>query len=158
MEICEIEIGETRTVEFKKELPQDSSKWIKTIVAFANGAGGKLLIGVSNKREIIGIPQDTDIFALRDKISDTMFLEIGDLLRVNFYRPSYSNIKQNDPINDPINLFDLIKQNPSGSYEDYAQKLNVSSATIKRKIAELKAEGKIVRKGSNKNVFWETES
>lgn len=453
MEIVEIERGETRTVEFKKELPQDSSKWIKTIVAFANGAGGKLLIGVSNKREIIGIPQDTDIFALRDKISDTIaqmcepqvlfdiyqesvadkvivvvevfpgndtpyfikslgkengtfirlnattrnadfttldelelrkkrryydelpmselevtdsdieylckdfsaraktkitkdslsnmhliqkienslvatkayaiflgkhdylsriqcarfkgiervhfidkkdfdgplleqidgaykfvlehinmaieingivhdeiyelpiqaireliinavihrnymmnssvqvavyddrveisspgslygsltlqealsgrssirnkilasvceklniiegwgtglkriidfckernvnppeFLEIGDLLRVNFYRPSYRNIKQNDlindPINDPINLFDLIKQNPSGSYEDYAQKLNVSSATIKRKIAELKAEGKIVRKGSNKNGFWETES
>lgn len=453
MEIVEIERGETRTVEFKKELPQDSSKWIKTIVAFANGAGGKLLIGVSNKREIIGIPQDTDIFALRDKISDTIaqmcepqvlfdiyqesvadkvivvvevfpgndtpyfikslgkengtfirlnattrnadfttldelelrkkrryydelpmselevtdsdieylckdfsaraktkitkdslsnmhliqkienslvatkayaiflgkhdylsriqcarfkgiervhfidkkdfdgplleqidgaykfvlehinmaieingivhdeiyelpiqaireliinavihrnymmnssvqvavyddrveisspgslygsltlqealsgrssirnkilasvceklniiegwgtglkriidfckernvnppeFLEIGDLLRVNFYRPSYRKIKQNDPINDlindPINLFDLIKQNPSGSYEDYAQKLNVSSATIKRKIAELKAEGKIVRKGSNKNGFWETES
>ena len=457
MEIVEIERGETRTVEFKKELPQDSSKWIKTVVAFANGAGGKLLIGVSNKREIIGISQDTDIFALRDKISDTIsqmcepqimfdiyqesvkdkvlvvvevfpgndtpyfiksmgkengtfirlnattrnadfttldelelrkkrryydelpmselavtdsdieylckdfsarakttitkesllnmhliqkienslvatkayaiflgkhdylsriqcarfkgtervhfidkkdfdgplleqidgaykfvlehinmaieingivhdeiyelpiqaireliinavihrnymmnssvqvavyddrveisspgslygsltlqealsgrssirnkivasvceklnviegwgtglkriidfckekhvnppdFLEIGDLLRVNFYRPSYSNIKQNDlinapinaPINDPINLFDLIKQNPSGSYEDYAQKLNVSTATIKRKIAELKAEGKIVRIGSNKSGYWETEN
>ena len=40
MEIVEIERGETRTVEFKKELPQDSSKWIKTVVAFANGAGG----------------------------------------------------------------------------------------------------------------------
>ena len=453
MEIVEIERGETRTVEFKKELPQDSSKWIKTVVAFANGAGGKLLIGVSNKREIIGISQDTDIFALRDKISDTIsqmcepqimfdiyqesvkdkvlvvvegfpgndtpyfiksmgkengtfirlnattrnadfttldelelrkkrryydelpmselavtdsdieylckdfsarakttitkesllnmhliqkienslvatkayaiflgkhdylsriqcarfkgtervhfidkkdfdgplleqidgaykfvlehinmaieingivhdeiyelpiqaireliinavihrnymmnssvqvavyddrveisspgslygsltlqealsgrssirnkivasvceklnviegwgtglkriidfckekhvnppdFLEIGDLLRVNFYRPSYSNIKQNDPINDPINapinLFDLIKQNPSGSYEDYAQKLNVSTATIKRKIAELKADGKIVRIGSNKSGYWETEN
>ncbi len=449
MEIVEIERGETRTVEFKKELPQDSSKWIKTVVAFANGAGGKLLIGVSNKREIIGISQDTDIFALRDKISDTIsqmcepqimfdiyqesvkdkvlvvvevfpgndtpyfiksmgkengtfirlnattrnadfttldelelrkkrryydelpmselavtdsdieylckdfsarakttitkesllnmhliqkienslvatkayaiflgkhdylsriqcarfkgtervhfidkkdfdgplleqidgaykfvlehinmaieingivhdeiyelpiqaireliinavihrnymmnssvqvavyddrveisspgslygsltlqealsgrssirnkivasvceklnviegwgtglkriidfckekhvnppdFLEIGDLLRVNFYRPSYSNIKQNDPINDPINLFDLIKQNPSGSYEDYAQKLNVSTATIKRKIAELKAEGKIVRIGSNKSGYWKIDN
>lgn len=449
MENVEIESGETRTIEFKKELPQDSSKWIKTVVAFANGAGGKLLIGVSNKREITGISQDTDIFALRDKISDSIsqmcepqimfdiyqesvndkvlivvevfpgndtpyfikslgkengtfirlnattrnadfttldelelrkkrryydelpmselevtdsdidylckdfsertktqitkesllnmhliqkiennyvatkayaiflgkhdylsriqcarfkgidrvhfidkkdfdgplleqidgaykfvlehinmaieingivhdeiyelpiqaireliinavihrnymmnssvqvavyddrveisspgslygsltlqealsgrssirnkilasvceklniiegwgtglkriidfckernvnppeFLEIGDLLRVNFYRPSYNKIIQNDPINDPtndpINLFDLIKQNPSGSYEDYAQKLNVSSATIKRKIAELKAEGKIVRKGSNKNGHW----
>lgn len=449
MENVEIESGETRTIEFKKELPQDSSKWIKTVVAFANGAGGKLLIGVSNKREITGISQDTDIFALRDKISDAIsqmcepqimfdiyqesvndkvlivvevfpgndtpyfikslgkengtfirlnattrnadfttldelelrkkrryydelpmselevtdsdidylckdfsertktqitkesllnmhliqkiennyvatkayaiflgkhdylsriqcarfkgidrvhfidkkdfdgplleqidgaykfvlehinmaieingivhdeiyelpiqaireliinavihrnymmnssvqvavyddrveisspgslygsltlqealsgrssirnkilasvceklniiegwgtglkriidfckernvnppeFLEIGDLLRVNFYRPSYNKIIQNDPINDPtndpINLFDLIKQNPSGSYEDYAQKLNVSSATIKRKIAELKAEGKIVRKGSNKNGHW----
>ena len=52
MEIVEIERGETRTVEFKKELPQDSSKWIKTVVAFANGAGGKLLIGVSNLDEL----------------------------------------------------------------------------------------------------------
>lgn len=72
MELSEIENGENRTLEFKKELPQDSSKWIKTIVAFANGAGGKLLIGVSNKRETIGISSDTDIFSLRDKISDTI--------------------------------------------------------------------------------------
>lgn len=89
-------------------------------------------------------------------------MEIGDLLRVIFYRPSYSSIKQDDPINDlindPINLFDLIKQNPSGSYEDYAQKLNVSTATIKRKIAELKSEGKIIREGSNKNGFWKAKN
>lgn len=37
MELSEIENGESRTLEFKKELPQDSSKWIKSIVAFANG-------------------------------------------------------------------------------------------------------------------------
>ena len=72
MELNEIKNGESRTLEFKKELSQDSSKWIKTIVAFANGAGGKLLIGVSNKGEVIGIPQETDIFSLRDKISDTI--------------------------------------------------------------------------------------
>ena len=72
MELSEIENGESRTLEFKKELPQDSSKWIKSIVAFANGAGGKMLIGVSNKREVVGISQDTDIFALRDRISDTI--------------------------------------------------------------------------------------
>lgn len=59
---------------------------------------------------------------------------------------------------DPMNLFDLIKQNPSGSYEDYAQKLNVSTATIKRKIGELKSEGKIIREGSNKNGFWKAKN
>ena len=42
MELNEIKNRERRTLEFKKELPQDSSKWIKTIVVFANGAGGKL--------------------------------------------------------------------------------------------------------------------
>ncbi len=60
----------------------------------------------------------------------------------------------NDPIydliNDPINLFDLIKENPNFSYDEYAQKLGVSSATIKRHIRELKNSGKIIRKGSNK--------
>ena len=269
MELNEIKNGESRTLEFKKELPQDSSKWIKTIVAFANGAGGKLLIGVSNKGEVIGIPQETDIFSLRDKISDTigqmcepqiMFdiyqesvvdkvivvvevfpgndtpyyikslgkengtfirlnattrnadfttldelelrkkqryygelpmseLEVTDsdieylcadffsraktqitkekllnmhliqkiensLVATNINDPINDSLKQDDLINDPINLFDLIKQNPNGNYEDYAQILKVSSATIKRKIAESKAEGKIIREGSNKNGYW----
>ena len=42
--------------------------------------------------------------------------------------------KANEPVNDPINLFDLIKENPNFSYDEYAQKLGVSSATIKRHI------------------------
>ena len=38
----EIQNGESRTLEFKKELLAESLKWIKTISAFANGAGGGL--------------------------------------------------------------------------------------------------------------------
>ena len=56
--INEIKAGESKTLEFKEILPDDSSKWIKTIIAFANGAGGKLVIGVNNKREIIGLKDD----------------------------------------------------------------------------------------------------
>ena len=33
----EIQNGESRTLEYKATLPHDSQKWIKTIVAFANG-------------------------------------------------------------------------------------------------------------------------
>ena len=66
--INEIKAGESKTLEFKEILPDDSSKWIKTIIAFANGAGGKLVIGVNNKREIIGLKDD--IFELKDKISN----------------------------------------------------------------------------------------
>ena len=51
----DIQNGESRTLEFKKELPAESLKWIKTIAAFANGAGRRLVIGVSNQHEIIGI-------------------------------------------------------------------------------------------------------
>ena len=68
----EIQQGESRTLEFKAELPSDAEKWVKTVVAFANGAGGKILIGVSDRREIVGISKDTDIFELKDGIADTI--------------------------------------------------------------------------------------
>ncbi len=68
----EIKSGESRTLEFKQELPQDARKWVKTIVAFANGAGGKFVIGVNNQREFVGIPKSVDLFELKDNISDTI--------------------------------------------------------------------------------------
>ena len=40
----EIQNGESRTLEYKATLPHDSQKWIKTIVAFANGAGTNLCL------------------------------------------------------------------------------------------------------------------
>jgi len=45
-------------VEFKREVPRsDDSKlrMMKTVAAFANGAGGSILIGVDDDREIVGI-------------------------------------------------------------------------------------------------------
>ena len=63
-----IKQGESRTLEFKRELP--SSKAIaKTVIAFSNGAGGSIIIGVNNKRHIIGINEE-DILELRDSISN----------------------------------------------------------------------------------------
>ncbi|HEV2523599.1 MAG TPA: RNA-binding domain-containing protein, partial [Gammaproteobacteria bacterium] len=50
---------ESRHLEFKETLPVFASL-IKTCVAFANGAGGKIIIGVADQtREIIGIDEST---------------------------------------------------------------------------------------------------
>lgn len=68
----EILKGESRTLEYKACLPEESVKWIKTVVAFANGAGGKFVLGVNNKREFVGLSKDTDIFELKDTIADTV--------------------------------------------------------------------------------------
>ena len=46
MTIEEIVHGESKNVEFKVTLPKDSEKYTKTIVAFANTQGGKLIFGV----------------------------------------------------------------------------------------------------------------
>ena len=42
----EIFAGESENVEFKSEIPAKSEKYMKTVVAFANGKGGKLIFGV----------------------------------------------------------------------------------------------------------------
>lgn len=67
----EILQGESKKLELKEKLPE-SKKYIKTIIAFANTAGGKLIIGVSDEsKELVGIPEDI-IFSVKDKIADTI--------------------------------------------------------------------------------------
>ena len=52
----EIQGGESKTLELKESLPAKSKKYVKTLVAFANSSGGKLVIGVRDgDREIVGV-------------------------------------------------------------------------------------------------------
>ncbi len=68
----EIRNGESVNIEFKVEIPKKSEKYIKSIVAFANTSGGKVIVGIDDKtREIIGVDKD-DIFKLIDKITNTI--------------------------------------------------------------------------------------
>ena len=63
---------EGRRLEFKATLPERSDL-AKTIIAFANDAGGELYIGVKNNpREISGLPED-DLFATEEQISNIIF-------------------------------------------------------------------------------------
>lgn len=65
----EILKGESKNVEFKRERPQDSTKYMKTIIAFSNGDGGVLVFGVDDKtRKIVGIPQEK-VFSEMDAIT-----------------------------------------------------------------------------------------
>lgn len=66
----EILRGESKTLEFKERMPSNSSI-VKTIIAFSNTSGGKLIIGVSDERNIVGISDD--IFELQDKISSIIY-------------------------------------------------------------------------------------
>ena len=45
----EIKRGESDTLEFKRELPVRERQFLKTVVAFANGKGGRILFGVDNR-------------------------------------------------------------------------------------------------------------
>ena len=41
--------GESKNIEYKVTLPDKSEKYMKTIVAFANMQGGKLIVGIDDK-------------------------------------------------------------------------------------------------------------
>mgnify|MGYP000850568102 FL=1 len=74
MTIEEILAGESKSVEFKVQRPDKSIKYMKSVIAFANGKGGRIVFGVDDKtREVIGIPEDIifqEIDAITNAISD----------------------------------------------------------------------------------------
>ncbi|WP_302795320.1 AlbA family DNA-binding domain-containing protein, partial [Cloacibacillus evryensis] len=41
--------GESKNIEFKSELPKKSERYVKTVIAFANTGGGKLIIGIDDE-------------------------------------------------------------------------------------------------------------
>ena len=64
--------GESRNVEFKETLPPKSLHYLKTVVAFANTLGGKVIIGVEDQtHRVVGIPNDT-IFETMDAITNAI--------------------------------------------------------------------------------------
>lgn len=79
---------ESKVLEFKEALPQNK-QIIKTCVAFANGSGGEIIIGVADKtREIIGVSKKTReiIFeSLNNSIFDSISPQvIPDIFEQNF--------------------------------------------------------------------------
>ncbi len=52
----EILSGESKNIEFKVKLPSNSLKYTKTVIAFANGTGGKIIFGVDDKTREITSP------------------------------------------------------------------------------------------------------
>ncbi len=93
---------EGRKIEFKSALPSNADL-SKTVVAFANDAGGELYIGIKdNPREVTGI-EENDLIQIEEHISNTIhdnctpvilpdisFLKAEDkhLIRVKIYKGS----------------------------------------------------------------------
>ena len=67
----EIAQGETYDLEFKLVPNEERIKYLKTVVAFANGKGGRILFGVANDRTVRGIDNDK-VFAEKDAIVNSI--------------------------------------------------------------------------------------
>lgn len=68
----EILNGENKNIEYKRELPSKSDKYIKSLVAFANTSGGKLVIGIEDDdHEVIGV-DEAEVFSMIDTITNVI--------------------------------------------------------------------------------------
>lgn len=77
MTIDEIKCGEGERLEFKRSLPKDAGKWLKTVVAFANGRGGRIVFGVDSDLSVVGMGDD--LFGSKDSIADSIANRITPL-------------------------------------------------------------------------------
>ncbi len=72
MTIKDIISGESEYIEFKQEVPKKSEVYMKTVVAFANGSGGKIVFGVEDSTfKVLGINQE-DAFSIMDGITSAI--------------------------------------------------------------------------------------
>ena len=88
MTIEDIKQGESEVLEFKREFPDKERKVLKTIVAFANGNGGNVVIGVDDETlKIVGVNED-EVFKIKDKISNSISDNISPQIipRISFER------------------------------------------------------------------------
>ena len=73
MTIKEIFAGESDNLEFKEEIPTKSEKFMKTVVAFANGSGGRLIFGIENNSwRVIGFTKE-EVFRKVDAITNAIY-------------------------------------------------------------------------------------
>lgn len=73
---------ESRTLEFKREVPDKLDGILRTVIAFCNGSGGEIIIGVDDDRTILGI--DYDPFELEERLASSIYDRISPVPGVFF--------------------------------------------------------------------------
>lgn len=62
--------GESKNIEFKRQIPNNHEKFLKDIIAFSNSSGGKVILGIEDGTNIVYGIGDESPFKLSDSISN----------------------------------------------------------------------------------------
>ena len=73
---------EGRMLEFKRRIPDKLDTVLRTVIAFSNGSGGEIIVGVDDDRKIIGIEQDP--FDLEERLASSVHDRISPVPGVFF--------------------------------------------------------------------------
>ena len=138
----------------------------------------KVIAGVCEKLGVVevwgtGLKRIIDV-CHEMNIREPEFLEIGDLLRVNLYRPTYkaetntveesreSALESDElpckcTVNVPeiaLKTYSALKENPRATSAELAEILGIALRTVKNHISILKKCDSIERVGSDKSGYW----
>lgn len=143
MTIEEIFAGESDNLEFKEDIPAKSEKYMKTVVAFANGSGGRIVFGVENNTwNVIGFTKE-EVFRKMDAITNAI------------YDSCDPKISPSVGIQDVDGMYIIVVDVPSGMQRPYCLKsqgmldgvyLRVAGTT--RKAARYKIQEMILEAGN----------
>lgn len=79
----EVRDGESKTLELKESLPSQTERWVKTVVAFSNSAGGKLVVGVRDDGEVVGVTNARSVAdSIANSIDDLIEPQVAPRIRV----------------------------------------------------------------------------
>ena len=80
---------EGKTLEFKKEIPKNRQNLLKTVIAFANGSGGHIYVGVNDDRTVTGIRDEP--LDLEEKLSSIIYDSISPIPNVFFQTSAFED-------------------------------------------------------------------
>lgn len=150
----EIKKGESLNMEFKITLPKNSEEYIKTIIAFANTSGGKLIVGIDDiTTQIVGITED--VFQVMDAISNTISDMCTPQIIPNIYIQTIEDktiivIEVNRGMSTPYYIKSLGKE--KGTYIRVGATSRLADETI---IQDLELQG--VRKSFDELIYKDSE-
>jgi len=80
---------ENKSLEFKKEIPKNRQNLLKTVVAFANGSGGHIYVGVNDDRTVTGIKDEP--LDLEEKLSSIIYDSISPIPNAFFQTAAFED-------------------------------------------------------------------
>ena len=87
-----IEEGEHQSQDFKMRV-DDARKIARTIVAFANSDGGRLLIGVKDNGGIVGVRAEEEVHVIEMACHNLIFSSLGDKIEPSGFRVLHASVK-----------------------------------------------------------------
>lgn len=102
-----IKQGEDENIEFKQELNNKGAELAETIVSFANGKGGSILLGVNDRATIVGFKQDKLEESIINNITSLCqpFIK-PDIKEITIDKTPIAIIRINEGDNKPYTLRD----------------------------------------------------